>query len=166
MAGPAAEISAATDPGGDEYTTSSISPSNQVMVELMMLIHYTAEIEARLKFNFLAKRDFITFYAIFRELSLKVAHIIDEETIDTINNDYFGKMPLLNTDTERFEWAAKGLELAVALKDAMVDAGFMRFFDTPNDPPFIQPFFTDDFSAFTFDGLNDDLNARRPTKEV
>jgi hypothetical protein len=72
----------------------------------------------------------------------------------------------LRTDQARLDWAKKGLELSVDLKDAMVDAGFMRFFDTPNDPPFLQGFFSDDFDEITFEGLNDDMNARTREREV
>lgn len=148
----AQDIGGVTDPGGDEFTTGSVNPANQVMVELLLLIHYIAEIEARLKFDFLSKKDFITFYATFRDLSLKVAHILDEDVVNEIE-DYFDKMPALINDTKRFEQAKLGLKLAIDLKDAMVGSGFMRYFDTPNDPPFMQPFFDDDFTKIPLSAL-------------
>jgi hypothetical protein len=138
---------AGVDPDGDAFSTSGINPSNQVMVELQMLIHYVAEIEGYLRFEKLMVKDFRAFYTIFRELTLKVKHVIDPDVLDEIMT-YFEKMPNIVSDTIRFDQGWKGVRLAIKLLDAMVEIGFMRFFDTPNDPPFQMPFFCRSVGAY------------------
>lgn len=121
----------------DEVSTAEINIGQVIQGSMLLLISDMATIDAALKFNCLYSKDFQQFYSHFLEVFLIAHDLLDPDTVIEPTKDYFENAQFLHLDVAMKKSATIALNLAMNMKQDLVDKGLWQVFAQASEPPFM-----------------------------
>lgn len=121
----------------DEVTTADINIGQVIQGSMLLLVADMAAVDAALKFKSLHSTEFQKFYSHFLEVFLIAHDLLDLVTVVGPVETYFKEAKNLHMDTEMIKSASEALDLAVLMKQDLVDKGLWQVFAQAAEPPFM-----------------------------
>jgi hypothetical protein len=126
----------------DSKSSSQLNLANLILVNLVILIKNSANVESKLKYGGCQPGILTPFFTSFRELFDLTSHLIDPEVENKIS-DWFDKIDVKNAKSLESD-VKRGIKLARELKMEMVRLGMLKIFEEPITPPFMVDAVLDD----------------------